>query len=392
MESWIIAVSGGPDSMALLDMMRIKGVKCLVAHVNYNMRDSSVRDQKIVENYCAKHNLQFEVLNVVDKKPGGNFQKYARDLRYSFFKELSLKYPVEGVMTAHHLDDDIETYLMQKQRGMVSSFIGISSESEVLGLKVVRPLLKQSKESLLNYCIQNNIEYGIDETNDKPNYTRNALRLKLKEMDKGSIQAIKDEMESERMNSLMYVESLEKKFQNISDTISSDLIADVNELRYWLNKNNVPIYSASKLYLEDMLSSFNNNKGTYTFGDYLVYGQYDHIFIDKIKNTYKVFDSLEYGDFGSFSFKDQGQAIEALHLHENDFPITVRNPKHGDKIKLRIGTKSVNRFFIDRKIPLGKRKNWILIENSNQEIVFVVGIGCDIHHYSNNSNLFVIKL
>ncbi|UPU38547.1 tRNA lysidine(34) synthetase TilS [Erysipelothrix sp. Poltava] len=81
-----------------------------------------------------------------------------------------------------------------------------------------------------------------------------------------------------------------------------------------------------------------------------------------------------------------------MTLSESDFPIMIRNARKGDSIKMRFGTKSLNRFFIDRKIPRHEREIWPVIVNSSQQIVFVVGMGCDEHHYSNNPNLFMLEL
>ena len=110
----LIGVSGGPDSMALLDMMKDK-YEVYVAHVNYHHRDSALRDEKIVEKYCMKYQLPFFKKDYVEVG-GGNFQENARIFRYEFYKEIIDKYNLEYVMLAHHKDDLIETYLMQKKR------------------------------------------------------------------------------------------------------------------------------------------------------------------------------------------------------------------------------------------------------------------------------------
>ncbi len=102
----LLAVSGGPDSMALLN--DYKKSKVVVAHINYKKRADSDIDQKIVEDFCAKYEIPCEVL-VVTKECVGNFQKWARDIRYEYFKKIYQKYDCKKLLVAHHLDDFIET-------------------------------------------------------------------------------------------------------------------------------------------------------------------------------------------------------------------------------------------------------------------------------------------
>ena len=87
-QKWIIGVSGGPDSMALLDLAFRHGVNCVVVHVNYQKRDTAKRDQELVQLYCNKHNIECYVFNAIEFK--GNFQDQAREYRYSRFKEVGI--------------------------------------------------------------------------------------------------------------------------------------------------------------------------------------------------------------------------------------------------------------------------------------------------------------
>lgn len=392
MEKWVIAVSGGPDSMALLDMMYKKSKECIVAHVNYHKRDTSNRDQKIIEDYCIERSIPFEILEDNKQIEFGNFQAYARELRYSFFKKVVDKYKAKGIMTGHHRDDDIETYIFQKERRMLSNHVGISETTYINDLLVYRPLLSYSKNDLINYCNENFVPYGFDETNEDDKYTRNRIRKNLKDLNELQIASLLKEMKFKREEqNQKYLEQFNSLSQ-LGNVISPKALLDPIMLRAWLLQNGVPIFHLSVDGISEIYRQFSSGKGTYQWGEYMVYAQYGKIHIDKMIKTYHVMKSLQYGSIGNVEFSKSGKQIEAVNLSQEDFPIIIRNPKPGDKIELRIGTKSINRHFIDRKIPLGKRKNTVVIENSRGEIVFVVGIGCDIHHYSNNSNLFVIEL
>jgi tRNA(Ile)-lysidine synthase len=116
---YVVGVSGGPDSIFCLDNMRKFGYNVVVAHVNYRKRSSSDDDENIVRSYCHKYSLPF-VVRLVNKEEYafhiGNFQAWARSIRYNFFKEIALKYKTEHIMVAHQYDDLLETYLLQKNR------------------------------------------------------------------------------------------------------------------------------------------------------------------------------------------------------------------------------------------------------------------------------------
>ena len=85
--TYLVAVSGGADSMALLDMLKNKQYKLIVAHINYKKRDSSDRDEEIVKKYCEKHNIMCYVDKPTQTNKG-NFEEWARNARYTFFKKL----------------------------------------------------------------------------------------------------------------------------------------------------------------------------------------------------------------------------------------------------------------------------------------------------------------
>ena len=112
---YIVGVSGGPDSMFSLEKMWSEGYNLVVAHVNYKKRASSDYDEQIVKNYCQKYSLLYEVYHSKNI-PKGNFQAQARRIRYTFFQQLATKYQTKYIIVAHHFDDHLETYLLQKQR------------------------------------------------------------------------------------------------------------------------------------------------------------------------------------------------------------------------------------------------------------------------------------
>lgn len=185
-EKVMVAVSGGPDSMFLLDKLRIENNFSLnVLHINYHLRVSSNRDQEILSNYCKKYNLNLIIKNIKKddwkKAPIKNKEAAARWIRYEFFNEESKKINTNTLYMAHHLDDWIETAIMQEEKSDRYLYYGIKTISEYKNLIIKRPLIekKMFKEDLIQYLIKNSIEYGLDETNEFLIFTRNKIRANL---------------------------------------------------------------------------------------------------------------------------------------------------------------------------------------------------------------------
>ena len=157
MSKCVVACSGGPDSMALLDQLNKQGKDIVVAHVNYKHRDTADRDEKIVKEYCKKYDIPVRVLYPVHEK--GNFQAWARDLRYAFFEEVADAFDAKILYVAHQMDDVIETYLFQKNRNMICDWYGLKEKSVRHGYQIIRPLLNFTKSELQQYCNDNGVSF-----------------------------------------------------------------------------------------------------------------------------------------------------------------------------------------------------------------------------------------
>ena len=92
-----------------------------------------------------------------------------------------------------------------------------------------------------------------------------------------------------------------------------------------------------------------------------------------------------------FQISNKGRKIEGISVQDDEWPLTIRNYRQNDTIKLKFGSKKINRWFIDRKIPSHLRKQWPIVLNNKNEVIMVPGIGCDINHYTIKPNIFVIK-
>ncbi|QKT05735.1 tRNA lysidine(34) synthetase TilS [Mycoplasma sp. OR1901] len=183
-KKYLIAVSGGPDSMFLLSKYKSKNI--VVAHVNYNQRHDSGVDQEIVESYCHKNNIKLHVLNLKkDEYNGGNFQDWARNERYNFFKKVYDEEKCNVLLIAHNLDDFLETSILQLNSGRKPLYYGIKKSNNIFGMKIIRPLLfRYFKNSIEKRCVSKEIPFHIDYTNKTNKYSRNKIRNSLKKKTK----------------------------------------------------------------------------------------------------------------------------------------------------------------------------------------------------------------
>lgn len=175
----LLACSGGVDSMVLLHFLQQTTYSIAVAHCNFLLRDvASDRDAAFVSGYCTAHGLpyfetSFETKDYAKMK-GISTQMAARELRYQWFNTLKKDHGFTHLLTAHHLDDQLETFLINLGRG--SGIMGLSGIPDKL---VLRPLLKVSKKDILAYAKENNISWREDASNAEEDYLRNQLRHQL---------------------------------------------------------------------------------------------------------------------------------------------------------------------------------------------------------------------
>lgn len=127
----LVACSGGPDSMVLLDILRAsKGQNIIVGHVNHKLRETALRDEEIVKKYCKKHDIPLETLTVDVKKEAKKtkttIEECARNIRKKWFEEIREKHNADTIATAHHSDDQAETLLYRITKGTgITGLVGI---------------------------------------------------------------------------------------------------------------------------------------------------------------------------------------------------------------------------------------------------------------------------
>ncbi|HTO35584.1 MAG TPA: tRNA lysidine(34) synthetase TilS, partial [Flavobacterium sp.] len=194
----LLAVSGGLDSMVLADLFFKSNLKFSVAHCNFQLRKKeSDEDEWFVKDFCQSHDIEgfyqkFDTQKFAEDTKL-SIQLAARKLRYDWFNELLKKEGFDFVLTAHHLDDDIETFLINFVRGTgLEGLTGIPQQHE----KVLRPLLIFARSEIENYAQENKVSWREDRSNVSDKYMRNKIRQQvvpiLKDLNPGFLQSFQN--------------------------------------------------------------------------------------------------------------------------------------------------------------------------------------------------------
>lgn len=211
----VLGVSGGPDSVCLLNMfVRLQkkyALDLLIAHVNYNLRgNDSKKDEEFVRNLAGKFGLKFVLLTAKSAKKSG--EETLRKIRYDFFEKIRKENGFDLIAVAHNSDDQVETFLMRVIRG--AGLQGLSA-MKYKNEKIIRPLLGISRKEILEFLKENKTSYRLDKTNRQNIFFRNKIRNKLlpyleKNFNRNIKQTISNSLESIRED-YDFISELSKK-------------------------------------------------------------------------------------------------------------------------------------------------------------------------------------
>lgn len=391
-KKYCVATSGGPDSMALLDLCVQQGFSVYAFHMNYHHRDTAYRDQLIVNEYCFAHKIPLVIANY---QPMGNanFQMDARLARYLKAKEVIESNELEALLVAHQQDDVLETYLMQKESKREVNYYGLKATNELFGIKVIRPLLSLTKRQCHTYCLMHDIDFGIDESNLTDIYTRNKIRHHI----------LFEYTQQQRDDLLCEIEQKNKQLQaqlshlvftdqnlTISGSVSDDSVA--KGLRQLLVQLDAGYGNKSHQYYLDLWRSISKNKAIHLNNQWYLFYDNSILWYEFIPASQPVYiNDLQIKDYGMFKISSSGNKRQGFYANPDEFPLMYRLWKDGDKIETKFGTKKVSRWFIDQKIHPRKRLLTHVIENKYGKVIYLGGFGCDYSHYCQNEKVFVIE-
>lgn len=434
-ERVLIAVSGGPDSLALLHWL--VGIReewqlnLLAVHLNHQFRgEEADQDEAFVQEICQAWELpclskRMDVASFARKRQLGN-QEAARICRYQFFEEVAKEYGYPKVALAHHADDQLETVLMRLIRGTgLKGLSGIPILRETEHYTIIRPFLAVTKQEIEDYCKRHQLEPRIDPSNQSDHYTRNYIRHHLiphiVHLNTNVHQIVTEMTETLRLEN-EYIESESRRYlSTVLRSQSEDKIAiclssflkvplPLQRRLILLLLSYLPISRSfwNKVHIEAIFNLFHSTNGykrLHLPEAILVTKEYNHVQISKLDSSEdkKHRDYLEElpacGEYrltspsllvqisiwdrkdvtqAATSFMDEEDKqihvawFDAEQLH---LPIILRNRRPGDKIQPlgMEGHKKVKDIFIDEKIPHAARQIWPIFTQGDQ-LIWIPGL------------------
>lgn len=360
----IVAVSGGIDSMVLLDLLYHQSKKIIIAHVNYQKRIDSYKDAQVIKDYINGKDIIFEELVVKDEDYNQtNFQSQARHIRYNFFEKISDKYQTKDIYVAHHKDDYLETYLFKKNREGLYSYVGIKEINEYRTLIIHRPLLNMYKKDIIQYASVNSIDYHEDSSNKTLDYERNRIRAKLTSLTKLEKDTIYNESLIENAKIEAEEKKVKEKLYNIMNVEEFKLF-NHNEQRRWLYYQ-IKNPKITHKYLDEIIRKIYDKINFYeTFLDTTLVISYDIIYVlDKMPSEYSYFINND-SDLRKIKKIFLDKYNYKFGNIEECYPYEIRSIKKNDLEDFGIEYKKFRRKLIKNKVPFFIRKYLpVLIKN-----------------------------
>lgn len=396
-EKLIVGVSGGADSVALLDILHSFNLECIVAHCNFHLRgEESNRDAFFVEELCKKYNLKFERIDfdteVHAEMNSISIEMAARELRYSWFEQLRIIHLADKIVVAHHRDDSVETILLNLVRGTgIKGLTGISPENG----NIIRPLLCLGRNEILDYLKDRKLSYVEDSTNNEELYTRNKIRLNIIPL----LESINPSAKESIIRTAQNLQQAENIYRAYIEQVKTVIVVE--------NKISIPLliqYMEPEAILYEILSPLGFNSATV-----------NQIFESLVSQSGKKFSSAEYELLKDREYliikKKELLSIESYSIYEDmdnishpiklqiekfrktkdftitkdtnvlyadadkiSYPLVLRHWQQGDWfIPLGMkGKKKLSDYFSDHKYSIfDKESIWLL--SSGADIIWIVG-------------------
>ncbi|WP_323756282.1 tRNA lysidine(34) synthetase TilS [Roseivirga sp.] len=416
--NWLLAVSGGMDSMALLKLCHQAGFNISVAHCNFNLRgEESDADAQFVKDTCFKLQIPYFEKHFDTKGyasvHGISTQMAARDLRYGWFNELLDEQNLDQLAVAHHAQDNLETVLLNLARGTsISGLRGMLPKSG----SIIRPLLDFEREEIENFAKQEGIEWREDSSNASDNYKRNYLRHQViplfTQLNKGFYATFKSTLEKnlevekvfqEKINVLKpYIEEVANGYRFSKDQIIHSGIGafQLSALLKPFGLN----YEQSKELLVALAGisgkTFNTSSHQFLVDREYVFitahqaNEFEPFLIEEGEERFILSEqTFEIERLDADSEMDRNPTNAFLDCDKLTFPLEVRAWKEGDyffPLGMK-GKKKLSDFMIDQKIPLNL-KDQIRVLTSKESIVWVIGYRIDDRFKTSDQTKEVLRI
>lgn len=411
----LLAVSGGIDSMVLVHLCHQSQLDFAVAHCNFQLRgDESNEDEAFVKSYAA--NLQVPIfIEQFDTKAFAEQQKMsiqvvARNLRYEWFYSLLANHNFDYILTAHHLDDSLETFLINFTRGSgIEGLTGIPEQND----KIVRPLLIFSRKEIEAYAVDNQISWREDSSNASDKYLRNKLRHDvipvLKELNPSLLASFENTILHLKQTQSLANDAVKHLYQMVVNEEEHHTVIDLKKLLQhtnykaylyqWLQPYGFSDWTAVYDLLEaqsgkQVLSESHillKNRGVLLLFSKLTTTSEEVYWIAKNQTEVKVPLKMKFCNVSDIS----NQTSNVIFVDEAllQFPLTLRRWQEGDVFQPfgMTGKKKLSKFFKDEKYSLWDKANaWLLC--SDNKIVWIVGKRADERFKATANTTKILKI
>lgn len=420
----VVGVSGGPDSMALLQYLLEKRsafqLDLIAIIIEHGLRgEESESDVTYVRDFCEKHKVKFAVdhidVNQYKKEEKMGTQEAARILRYRSFDQLMKKYQADYLALAHHADDQVETVYMRLTRGTQLDLLkGISPSRQFSTGKLIRPLLSVTKDMIEAYCAENGIIPRRDLSNEEAVYTRNYFRLNILPLLKEKNSNLPETIMRLTENIADDVKYLSEQTERVSYELlkmsekPKKVSFQVNQLKKHPLALQRRLFHLILDYLYDRLPRGLTYKHEQQFFDLMnnsranasvdfpsqlkmvksyqsmtFYFEESHSLIEPMRLEFPGEAILANGTTVTTEIIDEvdGLCNDPMTFYlplDIDRPpsLVVRTRMPGDRIYLSHvnGRKKIKDLFIDKKIPLIQRDQWPLVTQTGNEVLWVIGL------------------
>ena len=382
---YILALSGGIDSMVLADMLLQAKAEFVLAHCNFHLRgEESDGDEKFVRDYAERKGLslyvkQFDTMAYA-KEHGVSIEMAARDLRYAWFEELRQQLGYDKIAVAHHADDQLETFFINLLRG--AGIRGLKGMQPLNG-NIIRPLLDKSREEIHQYAIENGIKWREDHTNAETQFLRNKIRHELLPV----IDGISKEGRASILKSISHLASENELYRELVDEKLFQIVKKDGEVQKTSHLS--PLTSQL---LFEWLRDYGFNSDQVHFIHEAMNGQPGTSFFS---STHKVTIERDGVELTPICQHDKTQVELVYEQHPNDdhfvidkspevaqldydkltFPLKLRMWQAGDRfypLGMK-GSRLLSDFMKDLKLTTRQKEECQVLTTAKDEIVWVVG-------------------
>ena len=384
----LVALSGGADSVALLRVLLSLGYTCECMHCNFHLRgEESDRDEAFVKALCEEFTVLLHVTHfdteTYAKEHHQSIEMAARELRYAWFHQLKEERKASVIAVAHHRDDSVETFLLNLMRGTgIDGLKGIPVRNGY----VVRPLLQESREDILDYLKAIHQDYVTDSTNLQDQYVRNKIRLNIlpmmKEINPSVMESIQDTAFRLSEVASIYHRDRDNRLEQIlkknSDDFMQVFIADVlNDIapNALLHELLSPLGFNSDQ-VKDIYRSLEHSQSGKRFlsKEWELIRDREDLLLHRIKEEETVPELIvQEVDYTPGFIIPREKCIACVDADKVEMPLTIRKWQVGDKFVPfgMTGKKKVSDYLTDRKMSLYQKENQYVV-CSGDRIVWIV--------------------